>query len=356
MADSTAPTAPARCGLEVPVLMKELRTRMRGRRAPVLLFVTTLVTITVGMLIVGLQWSNLAKPSEAIGSMAEIGNTLFIGLIVLQAVLCGLVTPALTAGAISLEGEQQTLEFLFLTRLSSVNILFGKLLSALSFVAMVVLCGLPVAAISFLLGGVDPARFCWALLLLLAIILVFGTIGLFCSVHFRKTATAVTLAYAIVLGWVFGMPFLTVTTARTTLGSQSPLYDLGAILLVGIVALLPTAILYLPLYAILRDRLRRWMLLLIWGGCTIAGSWGLITYDRQLFRQMNHNPGLLLLGNPGASFAYVLAGDDLHFPAPSSWIFRHPTLVNLMLLCLIAGVFFWLAVIKIQRVRENRAT
>ena len=93
-----------------------------------------------------------------------------------------------------------------MTRLSCLNIALGKLVSSLSFMAMMLLCSLPVLAMTLLLGGVSPAQIAWALGAILATMILFGAIGMYCSARFARTSVAVTLAYIGSLGWLFFIP------------------------------------------------------------------------------------------------------------------------------------------------------
>ncbi len=208
MAMSLAPLAQRlRMTLTLPVLVKEMRTRMRGTRTPVLLFIATGITIGVALCILMPQWDQYTSdPTTLHRNLGDMGRNLFIGLMIIEAVLCALFAPALTAGAISAEREQQTLDLLLLTRLSPMNIIVGKLISSLSFILVILLCALPVAAISFLLGGVSPAQLWWSLLMILATVLNFGCMGVYASSRFQKTATAVTIAYGAGLLWLGTLP------------------------------------------------------------------------------------------------------------------------------------------------------
>ncbi len=110
----------------MPVLMKEMRVRMRGVRAPAMLFLSTAAAITIGLVILGTQWgfynAQILTVTSTIAAysnqMADLGRHLMLGLMGMEMALCALITPALTAGAFSLEHEQQTLELLLLTPLS----------------------------------------------------------------------------------------------------------------------------------------------------------------------------------------------------------------------------------------------
>src|SRR5690349_20070150 len=104
-----------RARLEMPVLMQEMRSRMRGNRLPVLLFATTACCIATSLLLLMSRWHEVATTSgDPQKIMAKMGHNLFIVLVVFQAVLCALIAPTLTAGSIAGEIKQHTLEMLLL--------------------------------------------------------------------------------------------------------------------------------------------------------------------------------------------------------------------------------------------------
>ena len=301
----------------LPVLMKEMRSRMRGMRAPILLF-TTGLAITVGLLIIGPEWDSLSDPSaNGLQHMAMIGRNLFIGLIVLEAILCGLIAPSLTAGAVSLEREQQTLDLLLLTPLSSMNILWSKLCSSLSFAGMVLLCVLPITAISFLLGGVDPAQLCWAFLLILFTVLLFGCMGLYCSVKFPRTSSAASGAYLGVIVWLAITPlFIGLFAMFHELQSVSlhPAFGIFLGLFSVIFTLAPTALVAVICAKVYRRPLTWLPTVIIWLALAIAGAIFLITFREGLYQLISGGNGLplfSLIGNPIAGLVYLFNGNDI---------------------------------------------
>ncbi len=58
----------------LPVLMKEMRVRMRGLRAPILLGITTALAIIVGLCIIIPGWDTGINNSD---NMAQVGESLF---------------------------------------------------------------------------------------------------------------------------------------------------------------------------------------------------------------------------------------------------------------------------------------
>jgi ABC-type transport system involved in multi-copper enzyme maturation permease subunit len=193
--------------------VKELRGRMRGRRAFVILSVYL-------VLLAGFTWMvelmmertySTGFGGNAAFASAAIGQGIFVGLIMLETLLVAFLAPLATAGSISLEREKQTLEMLAATPITSFAIVFGKLLSALIWVWLLIAASIPLTAVVFLFGGVAPDDIVHAYLVLVVTALGFGSFGLFCSSLVKRTqaATAVTIfgVLAISMGTLFGIFF-----------------------------------------------------------------------------------------------------------------------------------------------------
>ena len=142
--------------------VKELRGRMRGKRA--FISVTIYVVLVAGFAwMVGQILENSAEQQmqwnpgfNTTVQSASIGRGIFTALMFLQTLMILVLAPASTAGTISSEREKQTLDLLAVTPISSVAIVVGKLLSALTWVFVLILASIPVTALVFVYGGVAP--------------------------------------------------------------------------------------------------------------------------------------------------------------------------------------------------------
>ncbi len=224
-----------------PVVTKELRGRMRGTRTYWLLFGYLLV-LSLILFFSYLGWSAQHSANMEIGGNEAgftVGRTFFKTLFYSQAVMMALITPALTAGAISVEREQRTFELLRGSILRPGAIVWGKLLSSVSFVALLLTSSLPLLSLCFLLGGVSPGKVFFAYLLLIGDAFLFGAIGLCWSAFSANTATATVLSY-LTLFVFFGVTFPFALPTLDTSGS-SPSFGLCAVNPVGAVtgAVLP---------------------------------------------------------------------------------------------------------------------
>ena len=183
-----------------PVVTKELRGRMRGARTYWLLFgYVLLLSLILFFSYLG-WWAQHSADMES-GSAAgfTVGRTFFKILFYSQAVMMALITPALTAGAISVEREQRTFELLRGSVLRPGAIVWGKLASSVSFVVLLLTSSLPLLSLCFLLGGVSPGEVFFAYLLLIGDAFLFGAIGLCWSAYAANTATATVLSYLTLL-------------------------------------------------------------------------------------------------------------------------------------------------------------
>jgi ABC-2 type transport system permease protein len=190
-------------GLRVnPLIVKELRSRMRGARA----FATlTGVLLLLGAVSYALYRVLLSTMRYSGGPLSpQIGQALFTTLAFLELIMVCAITPAVTAGAISGEQEKLTYEMLLATPLRPASILWGKLVSALSYVFLLIFAAVPMASLVFIFGGVTPRDMIKALVILVIVAVTLGVLGLFMSAWLRRTGRATVLSYLVVLALLIG--------------------------------------------------------------------------------------------------------------------------------------------------------
>ena len=184
--------------LDNPVILKELRGRMRGRQSFVLLTVYLgLIAVFIVLVynLLGLTSSITWDPSARQGA----GKAIFGTVVLLELLLLSFIAPGLTAGAITSERERQTFEILRTTLLSARSLVLGKLSSALSFLFLLILSALPIQSIAFLLGGVGLGEMIASSMMLVVTALFFCTLGIFFSSFMKRTLTATVASYAVIL-------------------------------------------------------------------------------------------------------------------------------------------------------------
>ncbi len=205
--------------------VKELRGRMRGKRAFVILTIHLLLVAGFAWMIESLAERSFAGGfSSTFSASSDIGRQLFMGIISLLTLITLILAPASTAGAISLEREKQTLDLLTTTPISSLAIILGKLLSALSWILLLLLASIPVVALVFTFGGVGPDDVVKAYVVLLGTAFAYGAIGLFVSALVRRTQAATVINLVTVIALTAGTAFIFVFWTAMT-GSSGVLPD-----------------------------------------------------------------------------------------------------------------------------------
>ena len=186
-----------------PIVAKEYRSRMRTWRSPLAM---TIYIVLLG----GLGWAVFASMSNSgVGfampsSGSNYGQILFTFLILFQVALLAFITPALTAGAISGERERQTIDLLFVTRIPPFSIIWGKLLSSMSFVVLLLLLSIPIFSLVFLFGGIELDQMLYAFLVTGVTALTLGLVGIAFSTLFRRTLAATVASYGAAFVLVVG--------------------------------------------------------------------------------------------------------------------------------------------------------
>lgn len=189
-----------------PVLVKELRGRMRGARAFVILTVFLLV-LAVPTTLLYLTLADLNR-STAFNAGQTIGKSLFIGIVTIALIQVMIVVPGQAASALTSEKERETFDLLISTLLPSWKIIIGKLLAALAYAVLLIIAVIPFMALSFFFGGVTPLEVVLALVGLLVTVLLFGSSGILWSVVMRRSLAATIMTQAVSVALLLGVPFI----------------------------------------------------------------------------------------------------------------------------------------------------
>lgn len=194
-----------------PLMLKELRERMRGARAFVVLSVY--LGLMSGFAILVYLIERNSNPVTLTSVTGELGRRLFAGIVGLELLLILFIAPAFTAGAISNERERKTYDLLHITLLPKPSFIIGKLQSALSYIFLLLLAAIPLQSIAFLFGGVTEVEVAISFLILMVMAIAFGTVGLYFSTTVERTVTAsvraYALAFAVTVGFWLGLSILT---------------------------------------------------------------------------------------------------------------------------------------------------
>jgi ABC-type transport system involved in multi-copper enzyme maturation permease subunit len=120
-------------------------------------------------------------------AMAKVGEGFFYALAGIQISLVLLGAPAAAAGAICSDRASGALLHMFVTDLSDAEIVLGKLSARLTPILGMIACGLPVAGIAGLLGGIDFGALAGLFVVSLALTLLGCVLALAISLVAPKT-------------------------------------------------------------------------------------------------------------------------------------------------------------------------
>lgn len=191
-----------------PIIVKELRSRMRGARAFAILTGSLVLMGGFGYALYRMALASTQYSSSPISP--QVGQMLFTGLAFMELMIIAAITPSITAGEISGEKEKQTYEMLLTTPLSPSKILWGKLVASLSYVFLLVFAAVPMASLVFIFGGIAMRDMVKTLVVLFVVAVMFGVIGIFMSALFGRSGRATVLAYLAIAILLFGPLFIAV--------------------------------------------------------------------------------------------------------------------------------------------------
>ncbi len=193
--------------LSNPVLMKELRGRMRGNRSLVILTLYLALTGAITLLVY-LAFASSTSGGPDLEEGRTIGKAIFLTVMISALIQVCIITPSLTAGSIAGEKERQSYDLLITTLLSPWQIIVGKLGAAIAFATLLIIAVLPMAGLAFLFGGVSGAELATAMVILLVTALLYASVGMFWSAVARTTLGATVRSQATIMLLLLSVPFL----------------------------------------------------------------------------------------------------------------------------------------------------
>ena len=167
------------------------RWQMYGGRA---LFVFLLLG---GLSVVWFSQVTRANGPLDLRSLARMGEGFFYAIVGTQLAIVLLAAPAATAGSICADKARGSLIHLLVTDLSDVEIVLGKLAARLMPVVGLIIASLPVLAIGFLLGGIEPEALIGAYVVTLAVAVLGCALALTLSVWCTKTYEALLTVFML---------------------------------------------------------------------------------------------------------------------------------------------------------------
>lgn len=178
---------------ENPVLQRELLVNLRMNRAFLLLLLYQVLLAAV----VYLAWpqDNVRLDLSEGSNSSQLIDLFFLG----QFVLASLMTPSFAAGAVSGEKERKTFEMLIASPLHPKSIVMGKLVAAMTHLAILIFSSLPIVMLCLPLGGVSIYEVLAAYFALILAVITFGMISIAGSSFFKRTSASLVVSYLVIL-------------------------------------------------------------------------------------------------------------------------------------------------------------
>ncbi|MFO0889186.1 MAG: ABC transporter permease [Isosphaeraceae bacterium] len=189
------------------VIRAELITTARHRRYYLLRLVYGLFVLAYFSLSY-VQWEGQYPEGTTPEEVRNFAEQAFIRFGALQSWMVLFLVPALVAGVIADEHQRKTLHDLLASRLSSTEIVLGKLLARLVHLGVFVAIGVPVVCLLALYGALNPENLAIVYGSLAATVLFLGGSSMLLSILARTPRQALLTAYSLEFLWLVAPPFL----------------------------------------------------------------------------------------------------------------------------------------------------
>ncbi|MCR5339549.1 MAG: ABC transporter permease [Lachnospiraceae bacterium] len=226
-----------------PIVKKDLTITSRSMRFSWGLFayeVILMIVFLFALRILGYTSRYSASSNaQALSSFVSMFPVVSIAEICIVA----LIVPITCAPSITGEKERQTFDIMLTTQIRPMQIITGKMMSAISRIMMYVIASIPIMAVGFTIGGISWFALLFYLLMVVVLCILEGSISMFASAVCRKSVTAIILTY-VMLFLLYGMTFAPLLFAAiydaTSAGYNSIFGEL--LVTIGLVALFPNPI------------------------------------------------------------------------------------------------------------------
>lgn len=197
--------------IDNPLLVREIRRRMRGRLFSWSLigYLVALGGVSCVLMFTTYPFSRELDTRQMIQDVGRIGATLFKGMCFVEGIIALFLAPMLTAGLATAEKEKDTFDFLRVTTLNSRTFVSGCLLTTACFLLLVFTCTLPILGLTFIFGGVSMQEIMSFNLTLFLLALAVSAWGIFNSTSYKRSRSVQGSIFVLfLLGLFFGSRFL----------------------------------------------------------------------------------------------------------------------------------------------------
>ncbi len=183
---------------ENPVVLRDLRARMRGRRAywHIAFYLFLLGTLAIAGYSSSMGDAGQGNQSDTVDIQGRLQGFYYFIFMSIAALVC-LMAPAITAVAITSERQRLTLDLLVSTPMTAGKMLVGKLISSFAFLALLLALSLPASALCVIVGGATFADVLRIYAVLAVDGMVLAAVGLCFSCIARTNTAAIVSTYVV---------------------------------------------------------------------------------------------------------------------------------------------------------------
>lgn len=185
-----------------------LARRGQDARSRTILSLVLLLTLLV-FTVVWFKTTNLSELFFGTQQVLDIKDSsrfaeqFSMAMLLAQMAVMVLLTPAYSAGSIAEEKERRTWQFLMTTELSNREIVLGKFFGRVVFLLGVMMAGLPVLALTSLVGGIDPLFLSFGYLLTGTTVILLAALGITAAIFATTFRGAMFRSYGLAAIYVF---------------------------------------------------------------------------------------------------------------------------------------------------------
>ncbi|MCR5608627.1 MAG: ABC transporter permease [Lachnospiraceae bacterium] len=217
------------------ITMKDMQTASRSNKT--LIGLIFIVGAMAAVSIVVYAVMNYIYTTEDYSSMSlSTFITVFSVMSYVIFFIYNLIIPSITGSAVSAEREKQTLEILLTTRLSSFQVVWGKMKAIMYKMTIYYVVMFPIIGIVMTVGGVRFTDILLVYVTIIAMTFMLGSAGMWISCVAKKTTISIIISYFVCLFVEVG-PFITtmwITNAQVSqayLKNQTPVISVELLLL-----------------------------------------------------------------------------------------------------------------------------
>lgn len=210
-----------------PIWIKELKTRARVVRIPILLMLYNAV-VALAALFMLMASMDIFNGGNHIDYSGMPG--LFAGLGILQCSVGFLVTLVMTSHAITGEKEMGTMDLMLVSPISSGTVVGGKIMAAMTTSFLFAVSSLPILTVSTVYGGISGKNILYLCLVFLMITFQAASVGIMCSCIMDRSSLSIITSLIIESILLIG-PFLFLEVINSFIynkmqGALNPVFSL----------------------------------------------------------------------------------------------------------------------------------